>query len=162
MFIKEVFEQFLSEQKSKLALKTCRDYASVIELFEHQLDGYAWNNIADGDKAYDGAKKKGESFIDLYDHTHIEENVGEFLTYFVPRKVMAGNEFILKTCPRVMRKLLTWMELVASFGNRFNLLKSWEKTDPCTVSSYGAYGPKKRSDHAHSRPICCHGVPPFF
>ena len=109
MFIKEVFEQFLSEQKSKLALKTYRDYASVIELFEHQLDGYAWNNIADGDKAYDGAKKKGESFIDLYDHTHIEENVGEFLTYFVPRKVMAGNEFILKTCPRVMRKLLTWM-----------------------------------------------------
>ena len=109
MFIKEVFEQFLSEQKSKLALKTYRDYASVIELFEHQLDGYAWNNIADGDKAYDGAKKKGKSFIDLYDHTHIEENVGEFLTYFVPRKVMAGNEFILKTCPRVMRKLLTWM-----------------------------------------------------
>lgn len=22
---------------------------------------------------------------------------------------MAGNEFILKTCPRVMRKLLRWM-----------------------------------------------------
>ena len=109
MFIKEVFEQFLSEQKAKLALKTYRDYASVIELFEHQLDGYAWNNIADGDKAYDRAKKQGKSFIDLYDHTHIEENVGEFLTYFVPRKVMAGNEFILKTCPRVMRKLLTWM-----------------------------------------------------
>ena len=38
------------------------------------------------------------------------------LDYFVPRKVMAGNEFILKTCPRVIRKLLRWMrekELVA-------------------------------------------------
>ena len=33
----------------------------------------------------------------------------EFLDYFVPRKVMAGNEFILKTCPRVMRSLLRWM-----------------------------------------------------
>lgn len=109
MFIKEVFEQFLSEQKSKLAPKTYRDYASVIDLFENQLDGYAWNNIADGDKAYDEAQKQGKSFIDLYDHTHIEENVGEFLDYFVPRKVMAGNEFILKTCPRVIRKLLTWM-----------------------------------------------------
>ena len=53
MFIKDVFEQFLSEQESKLAPKTYRDYASVIELFEHQLDGYAWNNLADGDKAYD-------------------------------------------------------------------------------------------------------------
>ena len=109
MFIKDVFEQFLSEQESKLAPKTYRDYASVIELFEHQLDGYAWNNLADGDKAYNQAKKKGKSFIDLYDHTHIEENVREFLDYFVPRKVMAGNEFILKTCPRVIRSLLRWM-----------------------------------------------------
>lgn len=110
MFIKDVFEQFLSEQESKLAPKTYRDYASVIELFEHQLDGYAWNNLADGDKAYDKAKKKGKSFIDLYDNTHLEENVREFLDYFVPRKVMAGNEFILKTCPRVMRQLLKWMK----------------------------------------------------
>ena len=43
------------------------------------------------------------------DHTHIEDNVGEFLDYFVPRKVMSGDEFILKTCPRVIRKLLKWM-----------------------------------------------------
>ena len=109
MVIKDVFAQFLSEQRSKLASKTYRDYESVMDLFEKQLDGYAWNNIADGTKAYDAAKTKGRSFIDLYDHTHIEENVREFLDYFVPRKVMAGNEFILKTCPRVMRKLLRWM-----------------------------------------------------
>jgi hypothetical protein len=44
MLIKEVFSQFLSEQKSKLAPKTYRDYASVIDLFASQLDGYAWNN----------------------------------------------------------------------------------------------------------------------
>jgi hypothetical protein len=45
MLIKEVFSQFLSEQKSKLAPKTYRDYASVIDLFVSQLDGYAWNGI---------------------------------------------------------------------------------------------------------------------
>ena len=109
MLIKEVFDQFLSEQKSKLAPKTYRDYESVIDLFENQLDGYAWNGIDDGEKAYDEAKKHKKSFIDLYDHTHIEDNVGEFLDYFVPRKVMSGDEFILKTCPRVIRKLLKWM-----------------------------------------------------
>ena len=109
MLIKEVFDQFLSEQKSKLAPKTYRDYESVIDLFENQLDGYAWNGIDDGEKAYDEAKKQKKSFIDLYDHTHIEDNVGEFLDYFVPRKVMSGDEFILKTCPRVIRKLLKWM-----------------------------------------------------
>ena len=101
MLIKEVFSQFLSEQKSKLAPKTYRDYASVIDLFAHQLDGYAWNNLDNGDKAYDKAQKKGKSFI--------AENVGEFLDYFVPRKVIAGDNFILKTCPRVIRKLLKWM-----------------------------------------------------
>lgn len=109
MLIKDVFEQFLAEQESKLAPKTYRSYASVIELFGHQLDGYAWNNLDDGDKAYDKAHKQGKSFIDLYNHTHIESNVREFLDYFVPRKVMAGNEFILKTCPRVVRSLLRWM-----------------------------------------------------
>lgn len=109
MLIKDVFEQFLAEQESKLAPKTYRGYASVIELFGHQLDGYAWNNLDDGDKAYDKAHKQGKSFIDLYNHTHIESNVREFLDYFVPRKVMAGNEFILKTCPRVVRSLLRWM-----------------------------------------------------
>jgi len=36
MVIKDVFEQFLAEQQSQLAPKTSRDYASVIELFEHQ------------------------------------------------------------------------------------------------------------------------------
>ena len=109
MLIKEVFDQFLSEQKSKLAPKTYRDYASVIDLFEHQLDDYAWNNIDNGDKAYDKAKKQGKSFIDLYGHDHIGDNIEEFLDYFVPRKVMAGDDFTLKTCPRVMRQLLKWM-----------------------------------------------------
>jgi len=95
MLIKDVFEEFLSEQESRLSPKTYRGYASVIELFEHQLDAYAWNNLSNGDKAYKEA--------------HIESNVREFLDYFVPRKVMAGNEFILKTCPRVIRSLLRWM-----------------------------------------------------
>src|SRR5262245_42949884 len=53
-------------------------------------------------------------------------------------------------------------ELVKSFANRSNVLKSWEKTDTCEVSSYGAHGLKKRSDHAHARPMLCHGVPRIF
>ena len=84
MLIKEVFSQFLSEQKAKLAPKTYRDYDSVIDLFANQLDGYAWNNIDNGGRAYDKAQKQGKSFIDLYDHTHIEDNVGEFFNLYSP------------------------------------------------------------------------------
>jgi hypothetical protein len=40
MVIKDVFAQFLSEQRSKLASKTYRDYESVMDLFEKQLDGF--------------------------------------------------------------------------------------------------------------------------
>jgi hypothetical protein len=109
MLIKDVFDQFLAEQQAHLAPKTYRDYASVIELFERQLEGYAWNTLANGQQAYETAQQKGQRFIELYDHTHIPDNVREFLDYFVPRKVMASNEFILKTCPRVIRKLLRWM-----------------------------------------------------
>jgi hypothetical protein len=33
-------------------------------------------------------------------------------------------------------------ELVASFANRSNLLKSQEKTDPCEIRTSGVHGPK--------------------
>src|SRR5215467_9212833 len=97
------------QQRPSRCTVSILSYESVMDLFAHQLDGYAWNNLAHGQQAYETAKKKGKSFIDLYDHTQIEENVREFLDYFVPRKVMAGNEFLLKTCPRVIRKFLRWM-----------------------------------------------------
>src|SRR6476660_7718668 len=122
--------------------KTYRDYASVIELFEHQLEGYAWNNLAHGQQASETAQKKGKSFLELYDHTHIAENVREFLDYFVPRKVMAGNDFILKTCPRVIRKLLRWMrekELVAFTNDEMKDMcenQLWEDSLPYTFLTY--------------------------
>jgi hypothetical protein len=45
------------------------------------------------------------------------------------------------------------IELVASFADRSNLLKEWEKTDTCAVSAYGAHGLKNAAitripDHA--------------
>jgi hypothetical protein len=40
MVIKDVLAQFLSEQRSKLASKTYRDYESVMDLFEKQLGLY--------------------------------------------------------------------------------------------------------------------------
>src|SRR6266540_4322578 len=54
------------------------------------------------------------------------------------------------------------LELVASFVHRSNLLKLWKKIDIGEISASGVYGPKKRGDHAHSCPIGCHGISPFF
>ncbi|MEA3557791.1 MAG: hypothetical protein U9R75_00900 [Candidatus Thermoplasmatota archaeon] len=110
MLIKQVFKEFLEEQKERLSEKTYKDYEEIIELFEDCLDGYAWNYIDDSSKAYEDAHKKDLTFIDIYEHTYIFENVGEFLDYFIPRKVNWGKEFVLKRCPRVIRKLLKWMQ----------------------------------------------------
>ncbi len=109
MLIREVFAKFLQQQKEKLSAKSYRENESVIDLFGHCLDRYAWNNVAPAEPTYDETHDAGKTFPDVYDHAHIFPNVGEFLDYFVPRKVMAGNGFILKTCPRVIRKLLKWM-----------------------------------------------------
>jgi hypothetical protein len=40
------------------------------------------------------------------------------------------------------------VELVASFVNRSNFLKSWEKTETCEGNASGAYGPKNVASHA--------------
>src|SRR2546422_11095945 len=53
------------------------------------------------------------------------------------------------------------IELVASFVNRSNLLKSWEKTDPCAVSTSGAHGPKNTAI-TRIPPTLCHGVARIF
>lgn len=108
MLIKDLFKEFLAEQKERLAQKTYNDYEWVIGLFEDSLDGYAWNNIED-EQAYEKAHKQNLTFMDIYDHSYIFDNVGEFLDYFIPKKVAASDEFVLKTSPRVIRKLLKWM-----------------------------------------------------
>lgn len=108
MLIKEVFNRFLKEQKERLSEKTFQEYKTIMGLFEDSLNGYAWNSL-DDDKAYEKASEKNLTFMDIYDHTYIWDNVGEFLDYFIPRKVNWGDEFVLKTCPRIIRKFLKWM-----------------------------------------------------
>lgn len=108
MLIKNVFAEFLKEQKERVSSKTYKEYKSILELFEDSLNGYAWNSLEDG-KAYDNAQEKNLTFIEVYDHTYIWDNVGEFLDYFIPRKANWGDDFALKTCPRVIRNLLKWM-----------------------------------------------------
>lgn len=108
MLIKEVFSGFLKEKKEKVSTRTYEEYEQIIDLFEHSLQSYAWNNLEE-DQAYEKAQEKKLMFIEIYDHSYIWENLGEFLNYFIPRKVNQGDEFVLKKCPRVMRDLLKWM-----------------------------------------------------
>ena len=95
MRIREVFDKFLKVQKESLRPRTYSDYESVINLFAHCLQSYAWNYLPkeEYDK-YEEYKKAGKEFADVYCHEEIAHNIDEFLGYFMPRKVLAGDEFI--------------------------------------------------------------------
>ena len=109
--IEDVLEEFLAEQRARLKPRTYSGYEDTIELFEDCLNGY-------GHQCLDTEESK------LYDKLYIEEEtefcaifgpdkigcseIGEFLDYFMIRKVAYGTDF-MKTVGRVMRKFVKWM-----------------------------------------------------
>ncbi len=110
MIIREVFDRFLEAQEKRLKPRTYSDYESVIELFARCLHWYGWNTLPEEEyDRYEEYEKERKEFADIYGHERIAPNVWEFLGYFMPRKVLAGDTFIEKTAPRVIRKLLRWM-----------------------------------------------------
>lgn len=111
--IAEVLAQFVSDQRQRLAPKTFTNYQHIIELLEHSLNGYAYQSLSKGDVAlfdrFYNAKGTGHrEFCEIFGPEHILPNVGEFLGYFMVRKVIAGKE-TLRAAGTVTRKLAKWL-----------------------------------------------------
>ncbi len=110
--IEQVMEEFLEEQKSRLKPRTYNGYEYAIELFEDYLNGYAYQYLDEDDsklfdKLYDGGDKE---FCEIFGPDKIgPSEIGEFLDYFMIRKV-AGSKDFMKTVGRVMRKFVKWMK----------------------------------------------------
>ena len=82
----------------------------MIDLFARCLQWYAWDTLPEEESdKYEEYEKAGKEFADIYGHERIAPNTWEFLGYFMPHKVLAGDTLIEKTSPRVIRKLLKWM-----------------------------------------------------
>ena len=111
--ISEVLAEYLRAEKSRLAPKTYARYANVIELFTHSLNSYAANSLnqferARFDKHFDAEGDQHREFCDIFGPEHILENVGEFLNYFMVRKVIVGTD-TLRAAGAVMKKLAKWL-----------------------------------------------------
>jgi hypothetical protein len=111
--IREVLGEYLQAEKNRLSPKTYARYSSVIELFAHSIDGYAANSLnqferARFDKYIDAEGDQNRKFCDIFGPEHILDNVGEFLNYFMVRKVVVGPD-ILGAAGTVMKKLATWL-----------------------------------------------------
>lgn len=111
--IAEVLAQFLADQRERLTPKTFTRYDTVIELLQHCLDDYAYQSLnkADAklfDRCFNAKGDEHREFCQIFGPEHILPNVGEFLNYFMIRKVIAGKD-LLRAAGTVTKKLAAWL-----------------------------------------------------
>jgi hypothetical protein len=109
--IEDVLSEFLAAQEQRLAARTFANYCSVVDLLRHCLNGYAHQYLDDDERRrYEQVLDSGDedAFVHLFGPEKIVAGLGEFLDYFMVRKVMAGEE-LLRAAGTVTKKLAKWM-----------------------------------------------------
>jgi hypothetical protein len=109
--IGEALDAFLADQRQRLSERTMRNYEYVVELLCDSLNGYGPNTLDKADekrwrKAYDAGDE--EAFCHLFGPERIIDHFGEFLGYFMVRKVWASQE-LLRSAGTVTKKLAGWL-----------------------------------------------------
>lgn len=111
--IEAVLDEFLKEQQERLKPSTVRKYESIIDLFQSFLDGYGYQSLdkqesALFDRLYNAEGDEHREFCQLFGPEKIPASVGEFLNYFMIRKVMCGKE-LMQAAGTVIKKLGKWL-----------------------------------------------------
>ena len=108
--IDDLLEAFLTEQRARLAARTVRNYEAIIGLLRDCLNGYGHQSLdAEERRQWEAAYDQDEdAFVHLFGAEKIVENLGEFLGYFMVRKVAAGEE-LLRAAGTVTKKLVRWL-----------------------------------------------------
>jgi hypothetical protein len=103
--IDRVFEEFLAEQKARLSPRTLGKYEGILDLFRSYLESY-WPGH--DQEEYERITEAGGTFCATFAPKELPGGVGEFLGYFMPRKVIAGKE-TMKAAGTVTKKLMKWL-----------------------------------------------------
>jgi hypothetical protein len=111
--IEEVLQHFLEDRTGSLAPATQRRYASVIQLFTISMNNYAYQPLSKAentvfDRLYDAKGDEHREFCQVFGPEKIPQNVGEFLGYFMPRKVI-GSKALTQAARVVIRRLARWL-----------------------------------------------------
>jgi hypothetical protein len=108
--IDKVLLEFLAEQEQRLAPRTYRNYVEVVSLLRDCLNSYGSQNLDDAERSRfdDAYDTDDEAFVHLFGPEKIADNLGEFLDYFMIRKVLAGEE-LLRAAGTVTKKLAKWL-----------------------------------------------------
>jgi hypothetical protein len=109
--IDDVLEEFLAEQRERLSPKTMRNYDDVLFLLRSSLNSYAYDSLDEAEaerwqEAFDAGDE--DAFTRLFGPEKIVDHLGEFLGYYMVRKVMASEE-LLRASGTVTKKLASWL-----------------------------------------------------
>jgi hypothetical protein len=105
--VESALTEFLAEQRERLSDRTFHRYQEVVQLLRHSLDRYAYTSLdADERRRWEKEFESNEesAFRRLFGPEKIPPHLGEFLDYFMVRKVFAGQE-LLKASGTVTGKL---------------------------------------------------------
>lgn len=108
--IDALFDAFLADQRARLAPRTLRKYETVVELFAACLNSYGHRSLDPAERRrWEGACGHDEgAFVHLFGADKLVDNLGEFLGYFMIRKV-AASEDLLRAAGTVTKKLAGWL-----------------------------------------------------
>ncbi len=109
--IDDVLTEFLAAQEQRLVARTFANYLAVVDLLRHCLNGYGHQYLDDAERVpFEQALDTGDedAFVHLFGPEKIADVLGEFLDYFMVRKVMAGED-LLRAAGTVTKKLGKWM-----------------------------------------------------
>lgn len=111
--IRQVLEEFLAEQRTRLAPRTLVKYETVLDLLQSHLNGYAYESLSAPeaalfDRRYNAEGEEHREFCELFGPEKIVENLGSFLGFFMIRKVLDGED-LLRAAGAVTKKLSKWL-----------------------------------------------------
>lgn len=109
--IDRALEEFLDESRLLLSARTVRTYESVIDLLRACLNGYGYQYLSGAEHdVFQAAYSAGDeqAFCRLFGADKITESLGDFLGYFMVRKVAASRE-LLRASGTVIGKLVVWL-----------------------------------------------------
>lgn len=103
--IDQLFAEFLADQEARLSSKTYGKYEGIIDLYRSYLERY-WPGHSGTD--YDAVTGSKGTYCGTFGAADITSGFSEFLGYFMPRKVIAGNA-TMKAAGTVLKKLARWL-----------------------------------------------------
>jgi hypothetical protein len=104
-------QEFLDDCRARLSARTVRTYESVIDLLGACLNSYGYQYLSQAEHdVFQAAYEAGDeqAFCHLFGAEKIADSAGEFLGYFMIRKVAASGE-LLRASGTVMGRLVAWL-----------------------------------------------------